>query len=781
MTSKPIASRLIKWRGRRREIACAFALALPLVMIGLPVLSTAASPTSSVSVHADRPWLDKRLRPGERAELLLRAMTQQAKLTLVFAYFGSPMAEWHYLPPAEALPGSAGFVPGIPPLGLPAQWETDAGLGVATQRTSSDSLRERTALPSGLATAATWNTELAQRTATMIGFEARASGFDVLLGPGADLVRDPRCGRNFEYGGEDPLLAGTIAGAEIRGIQSQHIIAVLKHFALNNQETGREVLSADIPRGAARESDLLAFEIAIEQGRPGALMCAYNRVNGVYSCENRWLLTDVLKRDWDFEGYVMSDWGAVHSTVGSAVGGLDQESAHLFDHKPYFGAALKQAIVSGRVSESRLDDMVRRILHSMFAVGLVDHPVSGTGLTIDLAADRKVSEADEEQGIVLLKNAGNELPLTHTVGRLLVIGGHADRGVISGGGSSTVYPMGGNAAPGEAPQEWPGPVVYLPSSPLGAIMGQAPQSGIRYLDGGDITAAVREAKVADRVIVFATQWAAETEDVPLGLAGNQDQLIAAVATANPHTVVVLETAGPVLMPWLDKVGAVLEAWFPGSGGGEAIAKVLFGAIDPSGHLPVTFPRSLAQLPHPVLSGAGMPSTKPFDVDYSEGAAAGYKWFERQGLTPLFPFGYGLSYTPFRLSRLRAHLDGGQLAVTFTVTNEGTRDGAAVAQVYVGPKAGGWEAPRRLGGWSKVVLPPGDSAAVSVEVDPRLLATFDEQAKQWERRAGTYEVWLGQSSTDLSLETRVRLPRWTRSAAATSHRDALQPNPRRHAS
>src|SRR6185312_5770503 len=233
-------------------------------------------------------------------------------------------APWaHYRPPRDARMGSAGFVPGIARLGIPPQWITDAGLGVATQRNSPDVLRERTALPSGLATAATWNERLAVRAGAIIASEARASGFNVLLGPGDDLVREPRGGRDFEYAGEDPLLAGTIAGAEIRGIQSQHVIAVLKHFALNDQETGRTLLSVDIDRGQARESDLLAFELAIEQGDPGAVMCAYNRLAGVYACEDQWLLGQVLKSDWGYSGYVMSDWGATHSTVRAALAGLD--------------------------------------------------------------------------------------------------------------------------------------------------------------------------------------------------------------------------------------------------------------------------------------------------------------------------------------------------------------------------------------------------------------------------------------------------------------------------
>ena len=730
----------------------------------LALLLGTASATPALAAGAAHPWLDTRLSPDERAALALKSMSEQEKLTLVFGYFGSLSADRDPPPPAARM-GSAGYVPGIPRLGIPPQWITDAGLGVATQRDSDAAYRERTALPSGLATAASWNPTLADQGGAMIGWEARASGFNVILGPGLDLVREPRGGRDFEYAGEDPLLAGTMAAAQIRGIQSQHVIAVAKHFALNDQETGRTVLSANIAEAAARESDLLAFELAIGLGRPGAVMCSYNRIDTVYACEDRWLLGKVLETDWGFSGYVMSDWGAVHSTVSSALAGLDQESAYAFDSSPYYGAPLRKAVDAGQVPMRRLDEMVARILRSMFAVGVVDHPIPPNA-QIDFAADRRVAEADEEQGIVLLKNADGILPLARTVRRLLVVGGHADRGVISGGGSSTVFPAGGNAVPGVGPAGWPGPVVYLPSPPLAAMMAQAPQAQIRYCSGEDIAQAVAAARSADRVVVFGTQWEAESEDVRLELDGDQNRLIAALAAANPHTVAVLETGGPVLMPWLDNVAGVLEAWYPGSGGGEAIARVLFGAAAPSGHLPVSFPASREQLPHPALPGEGMPDGRQFTVRYDEGAAVGYKWYQKKGIKPLFAFGYGLSYTRFGYGGLTAQTapgPEGRLLVSFTVRNLGPTAGAAVAQVYAGPVHGGWEAPRRLAGWSKVELAAGASRHVSIEIDPRLLAVFDAGSQRWKRAAGTYELWLGGSSDELPVSIQLRLPAWQHAA------------------
>ena len=708
------------------------------------------------------PWSNAELPPDRRAQLVLEAMTPQEKRRLVFGYFGAPMPGTTYRPPRAARMGEAGYVPGIPRLGIPAQWISDGGLGVATQRVSTDAVRERTALPSGLATAATWNPSLAERGGAMIGAEARASGFNVLLGPGADLIREARGGRSFEYASEDPLLTGVIAGAEIRGIQSQHVIAVLKHFAFNDQETGRTMYDVRIRRAAARESDLLGFEIALEQGHPGALMCAYNRVRGRYACENRWLLRRVLDRDFGFRGYVMSDWGAVHSTVRSALAGLDQESATIFDHEPYYGAPLQDALRDGRVPETVLDAMVERILRSMFATGVVDHPIDPLA-RLDLRADRAVATADEQQGIVLLKNTGSVLPWPRTLRRIAVIGGHADRGVLSGGGSSTVFPIGGNAVPGLGPTGWPGPQVYLPSAPLGALMAQAPQARFRYDSGRNLAHAVRVARWANRVIVFATQWATESKDASLHLRHGQDRLIAAIAAANPQTVVVLETGGPVLMPWLDRVDGVLEAWYPGSGGATAIARVIFGAVDPSGHLPVTFPGSRADLPFRTLPGAGLPADRAFVIDYTrDGAAVGYRWYQRHGREPLFPFGYGLSYTRFTYDGLAAHLVDGQLVVQFTVRNAGTRAGAAVAQVYVGPEKGGWEAPRRLAGWRKLALAPGESRTVSVRVDPRLLARIDRHGREWVRAAGAYRLSLGDSSAHLVQSIRIDLPAWEHS-------------------
>jgi beta-glucosidase len=705
---------------------------------------------------AAEPWMNAKLPADERAALVLREMTQDEKLKLVFGYLGADHEQKKTKRPEAARNQSAGFVYGVPRLGIPHLWETDAGLGVASQ--AGPDVRQATALPSGLNTAATWDVDTAYAGGAMIGAEARARGFNVLLAGGVNLMRDPRNGRNFEYGGEDPLLAGRIVGAQIRGIQSNHVVSTLKHFALNDQETGRTTLNVLISDQAARTSDLLALQIANEEGNPGSVMCSYNRVNGVHACESNWLLNDVLKGDWGFKGWVMSDWGAVHSTIPAANAGLDQQSGMPFDVADYFGAPLKEAVANGWVPQARLDDMAHRILRTMFAHGVVDRPVAPAPDSIDFKAHAAVSLQDAQAGMVLLKNAAHALPLNRSVKRIAVIGGHADKGVLAGGGSSLVYPVGGNAVPGIAPTSWPGPVMYYPSAPLEAIRRRAPGATVTYADGADRAAAAALARDADAVVVFATQWTGEGVDMgDLALPDRQDDLIAAVAAANPKTVVVLETGGPVTMPWLPDVAAVLEAWYPGTSGGEAIAGILFGEVNPSGHLPATFPASVAQLPRPVLDGFPDAGERRFDVDYYEGAAVGYKWFDLKGLKPLFPFGYGLSYTEFTLSGLKAAVQDGVVTASFTVANVGRQAGREVAQVYVAPVGARWEAPKRLVGFAKVEVQPGAAAAASVTVDPRLLAVYDAAAKRWNVAAGDYRVILAASAADdKAQETTVRL-------------------------
>jgi beta-glucosidase len=719
-------------RFRNLTLVAALAAAFPL----------AASAQAAPAEPAQKPWLDRQLGADQRAQLAVKAMTQQEKLNWVMSYFGNDFGNKTKKIP-EALAQSAGYVPAVPRLGLPALFETDAGLGVASQ--AGPKVRERTQLPSGLVTASTWDPKVAYAGGAMIGSEARASGFNVMLAGGVNLMRDPRNGRNFEYAGEDPLLAGTIVGSAIKGIESNNIISTLKHYALNDQETGRNELDARIDKTAFRMSDLLAMQIAFEQSDAGSVMCSYNRVNGDYACQNDWLLNQVLKQDWGFKGFVMSDWGATHSTVAAANHGLDQQSGHEFDKAVYFAGALQEAVKTGAVPQSRLDDMAFRVLRAMFAKGVVDNPVKEGG-AIDFAKNNAVSRQTAEEGMVLLKNEGRVLPLSGSVRTIAIIGGHADVGVLSGGGSSLVYPVGGNAVKGLKPDVWPGPIVYNPSSPLRAIQAQAPNAKVVFDDGLDPARAARVAAQADVAVVFATQWTGESVDAEsLSLPDNQDKLIDTVAGANARTVVVLENGGPVTMPWLAKVPAVLEAWYPGTKGGEAIANVLFGVVNPSGHLPATFPASEQQLPRTKVDGDPKNPDLQFAVDYNEGAAVGYKWFDLKGHKPLFPFGHGLSYTTFSYSGLSSQVKDGRLHVRFKVTNTGSVAGKDVPQVYVSPLATKWEAPKRLAGWDKVALQPGESRDVEVTVEPRILGMFDEKSKTWRIAKGKVKVVLAEDA------------------------------------
>jgi len=693
-----------------------------------------------------RPWMNMSLSPDQRAVLVLKAMTQDEKFRLIRSDFGEANAGRPM--PVGAL-NSAGYVPAISRLGLPALQESDAGLGVARPDLNG---KGATALPSGLATAASFDPQLAYAGGAMIGSEARRRGFNVLLAGGVDLERDPRNGRNFEYAGEDPLLAGTIVGHAVQGVQSQQIIATVKHYALNALETGRNTLSAQIDPAAARESDLLAFEIAIGIGHPGAVMCAYNRVNTVYACENDWLLNQVLKHDWAYPGFVMSDWGAVHSAGKAALAGLDQESAgESFDQTVYFDKPLHAAVTSGEVPQARIDDMVRRILRSMFAVGVIDHPSKPAPL--DYVADGAVAQRVAEAGAVLLRNEHDLLPLSPKLASIAVIGGHADLGVLSGGGSSAVTPPDGNASNElPPPHAWPGPRIYQPSPPLAAISRRV-HGKAQFNDGRDIAAAVQLAARSDVAVVFVEQWSAESFDRPdMTLPGNQDALVAAVAKVNPRTIVVLENNGPLRMPWLEQVGAVLEAWYPGARGGEAIARLLFGEVAPAGRLPMTWPRNEAQLPRPRIPGAGLasiglpPQGQPAEsVNYNiEGADVGYRWFQRRGIEPLFAFGYGLTYTHFAYGRLQAHWKDGQLVVDFDVSNRGKRAGIDVPQLYVTLPGAGQT--RRLAGWNRVALKADETQHVEIIADSRILADYHPAQHTWLRPAGRYQLQLGHSSS-----------------------------------
>jgi beta-glucosidase len=709
-------------------------VALALVALAVPVF---AQHHRRETQNRNFPWMDKTLSPDERAGMVLKEMTLDEKIALLHGngWEGRPN------PNAYMSNGGAGWVLGVPRLGIPTIQMSDAAYGV---RGSAENGRYSTALPSDLAAAASWDPNAACEYGALIGTELRAQGYNMSLGGGVDLARELRNGRTFEYMGEDPVLAGTMVGNRIRCEEAQHVIGDIKHYAMNDQESGRTEMNAIIGDRAMRESDLLAFRLGITIGEPGAVMCAYNGVNGDYSCDSKYLLTEVLRNDWHFKGFVVSDWGGTHSTVKASGAGLDMEQpGDLF-----YGDKFKQAVQTGKISTAELDEHVRRILCSEFAAGIIDYP--RRTFVVDVDHGFHVSKQIAEQSIVLLKNENNVLPLDASkLQSIAVIGDHADYGMLSGGGSAQVSPEGG------FPTKWQ-EHVWFPTSPLKAIKNHAPNAQVQFDSGQYPADAAALAKNSDVAIVFVNQWESEGMDLPsLSLPDNQDALVQAVAAANPKTIVVLETGTAALMPWIAKVSGVLEAWYPGNRGARAVANILFGEVNPSAKLPITFPVNESDQPPPQIVAPPpgrrddqMLQAPIFDVKYTAGFDVGYKWYDAQHKPVLFPFGYGLSYTTFSYSGLTVDPSGA--SVSFTVKNTGDRAGQEVAEVYAGLPDGTGEPPKRLVGWSKVPLNAGESKQVTVKIDPLYLKVYDEASHTWKLVPGRYEFRVGGSSRDLPL-------------------------------
>ena len=456
------------------------------------------SGASASNPAASAPWMNRSLSPDQRADMVLQQMTLDEKIDLLH---GQGMLGWEGkpMPNANLSNGGAGFVLGVPRLGIPLIQMDDAAYGV---RFSARNGRYSTAMPSNLGSAASWDPQAACEYGGVIGRELHAQGYNMSLGGGVDLVRELRGGRTFEYMGEDPVLAGTMVGNRIKCEQAAHVIADIKHYAMNDQESGRNEYDAIIGKRAMQESDLLSFQIGISIGHPGAVMCAYNAVNGDYSCENKYLLTDVLKGEWKFPGFVLSDWGGTHSTVKASAAGLDNEEPL----DTYYGPKMKEAVQSGAVPMSQLNDHVRRILRSEFAAGIIDYPIQKS--VVEAARDLKIALHVEENSIVLLKNAHNILPLDPAkIHSIAIIGSHADVGMISGGGSAQVDP------PGSTDPEWQSHV-WFPPSPLKAVTALASGATVKFDSGSDPAAAAALAGQSDVAIVFVNQWSSEGMDLP---------------------------------------------------------------------------------------------------------------------------------------------------------------------------------------------------------------------------------------------------------------------------
>ena len=614
-------------------------------------------------------------------------------------------------------------VVGIPHLGIPDLLICNgpAGVGPAGPGHSGPA----TALPTPISLSATWDTNAAYSYGKIAGTETALLGNELLESPDINIARTPHNGRTFESFGEDPYLNGRISVEEILGIQSCGIMANVKHYAANNQEANRTRVNEIIDERTLREIYLPAFEASVKEGHVASVMSAYNKVNGEFCCENDYLQNQVLKREWGFDGFILSDYGAVHSTVPSATNGLDLEMPSGI----YFGAALEKAVKSGEIPESLLDEKLVRRFSTTMRLGLWNKtpargaiPPEHAGLALKLGAE----------GVVLLKNQGGLLPLsTNGIHSIALIGPFAGRAMTGGGGSSKVTPF----------------LTVTPVEGIQQLVGK--DVTVNENDGGDINAAVTVAKAADLVILMLDDRQTEGKDHSLELTNGQDELATAVLAANPHTVVVLKTGGPVLMPWVAQAPAIVEAWYPGEEDGAVVADVLFGRVNPSGKLPITFPKADADLPeqtpeqYPGVTGT---------VHYSEGLLVGYRWYDAKNIEPLFPFGHGLSYTTFEYKNLKvtAPTADHQVTVNFTIANTGNRDGAEVAQVYLSlpstPNAP--QPPRALNGFRRVELEAGKSALVTVDLDARALSYWDVGSHAWQIAPGTYTVAVGSSSRDI---------------------------------
>ncbi|MBO3752451.1 glycoside hydrolase family 3 C-terminal domain-containing protein [Streptosporangiaceae bacterium NEAU-GS5] len=727
------------------RLAVPAALAALVAPLSRPVMAAAVK----AAFPAECPWMDTSKSPGERASVLLAASSLEQEL------------RWLVEQPANQ-PATTTFSGGVT---YPAQLPCTPNV---TYTDGPDSVRGSTGVttfPAQIGLAASWSRSLAYAKGKAQADEAFRKGKNVVLGPGLAGGRTPLLGRTPEYLGEDALLGGSIAAAHVNGLQTGNpgapVMAVLKHYVANEQELDRQLSSSNMDERTFREVYDLPFEVALGQSDPGGIMCSYNQINGVYACENP-LLKTALKDSLGFDGYVVSDFGAVHSTAPSLVAGLDQEL-----NRPNFWTPdkVKAALDAGQITRPQIDEAAFRVVRAYIKAGLFDHPVPAPEAVVSNDANKAVSLAIATQGSVLLKNQSRILPLPRGVKKIAVIGPTASNTPTNGVSAQTVCGERGFGA---------GSCSLTPVAPLDAITQRAAAAGatVTFDNGADLASAAVAAKAADVAVVFGYATMGEGSDrTALSLDGGGDALIAAVAAANRDTVVVLETGTAVVMPWLNDVKGVLEAWYPGDQQGTAIARLLYGDDNPSGRLPLTFPRAQTDLPartpeqYPGVFADGT-TTRPAgdrtsirQVSYSEGLAVGYKWYDDQRIAPLFPFGFGLSYTTFAYDDLHTDLSRNRLKINFRVRNTGLRTGVETSQVYLTFPAAAGEPGNRLIAFEPSALRPGESRKVKLEV--RLdaadhpMSVWDATSHAWVTPAGRYTVRVGSSSRDLPLADTIK--------------------------
>ena len=631
-------------------------------------------------------------------------------------------------------------------LGIPATMVSDGPHGLRKQDDKADHLGVNDSIkavcfPAACATTASFDPELVRKMGEAIGDSCQHERLSVVLGPAINIKRSPLCGRNFEYCSEDPYLAGKMATAYIQGVQSRNVGVSVKHFALNNQEHRRMSSSSDCDERTMREIYFPAFEMAVKEAQPWTVMCSYNRINGTFASENRWLLTDVLRKEWGFQGYVMSDWGAVSNRPAGVHAGLDLEmpaSGGINDAK------IVEAVRAGTLDEKDVDLCCERILNIVYRYTENAKPETPW----DQEAQHALAADIAAECMVLLKNEKNLLPLAKDE-QVAFIGEFAEKPRFQGGGSSHINSFKTTSAL-EAAKEAGLQVAYARGYSVKEDAATEAQ----------IAEAVAAAKAARVAVVFAgLPDAYESEGYDrknMDMPACQNQLIEAVAAANPNTVVVLHNGAPVAMPWIDRVAAVLEAYLGGQAVGTATVRVLYGDVNPSGHLAESFPLKLQDNPSYLYFGGDARAT-----EYREGIFVGYRYYDKKDMEVLFPFGYGLSYTTFEYSNLRLSAqeirDTDELTVTVTVKNTGSRAGKAVAQLYVGDVESDAIRPlRELKGFAKVALAPGESRDVTFTLNKRSFASWNEKIHDWHVESGDFTIQVGASSRELPLCACVRV-------------------------
>lgn len=727
--------------------------------VGLTVPTAAAAVTAASQAPAQDvpglPWMNPKLSAEKRSDLLIAAMSLDQKIQQIAM---KPVANTN-IPGCDFSSGGR-HVEGIPALAIPTLRMTNGPFGGGDCAVAPTS----TGLTSALTVASSWDAAVSTAWGDIIGEETRASAHNVLLTPGINLGRIANAGRNFEYFGEDPYLAGTMAVAQVNAVQGHGVQSVAKHFAANEQETGRNTMDTIVDDQTMHELYLLPFEMTIQEANLASVMCSYPHLNGVYACENQQLLTDWLRDDLGFSGYVMSDRGATHSTAPAIKAGLDLEFA---SPRWFTPALINEALDTGAITVADIDQQLDRRFTVMFELGQFDDPINSL-TPIDFAKNGQKIQDIGEQGSVLLKNDGKALPLkAGSLDSIALIGSptFAGRAKFNSQGPSDAIVV-------------TSPYTVTPEQGLNnALQKLHSTASVTYNDATDVAAAAALAAASDVAVVMVGDISREgvdrsTLDLPVTDGVDQNALVAAVVAANPNTVVVLKNGGPVLLPWLDSVPAVLEAWYPAQEDGNIVANLLFGIDNPSGKLPITFPASereganatVEQWPGVDPDGTG---PLPLTATYSEGLEMGYRWYDANDVKPAFAFGHGLSYTDFEISKLVVTpktTDGTKdIKVSFFVENTGKVEGAEVGQVYLGLPASANQPPKRLVGFEKVTLKPGEKKRVTVTIDPAAanhpLSVWDDAADAWSTPSGEYTVHVGDSSDNIvqSQSITIRTP------------------------